>query len=194
MDHHVKFAAAAAACHPSGFILWVGVRTNLPPLVEWVNGHSLPGELRVLTNCEQPQVPPSAADLGFRPDVGVRIANWTAERQVEWTATARAALDIKGMDFRSRHKPAAKAVDFIASGLPLAMNPESSSVEHLAELGFAVPSPLNQARWLSRAYRQETQRFGGALRELLSRERIGRRYRRVIDGVLAERRADRGAT
>ncbi len=32
---------------------------------------------------------------------------------------ARAALDIKGTDFRSRHKPATKAYDFIAPGIPL---------------------------------------------------------------------------
>lgn len=189
LDHHVKFVTPMREeFRAEGFILWVGVWTNLPSLVEWVNAHSLPGELRVLTNYEDPKQPPSPADCGFRRGVDVRLENWSPERQLRWTAEARAALDIKGQDFRSRHKPPAKAIDFIASGVPLAMNPDSSSVEHLARLGFDVASPEDPAWWLSREYWEETCRFGGAMRELLSRERIGRRLKRIVDAVLAERR------
>jgi hypothetical protein len=36
-----------------------------------------------------------------------------------------------------------KAIDFIASGLALAMNPDSSPVEHLARMGFEICSPEN---------------------------------------------------
>jgi hypothetical protein len=189
MDHHVKFAAPLReAFLPDGYFLWVGVRSNLPPLVAWINRHPLPGDLRVLTNLENPQLDPSPAQFGFRPDRPVRIENWSPERQLELTAGARAALDIKGSDFRSRHKPPAKAIDFIASGVPLAMNPDSSPVEHLARMGFVVPSPLDLDRWLSRAYWEETRRFGAALRELLSLERIGLRYRYIIEEVVAQRR------
>jgi hypothetical protein len=85
---------------------------------------------------------PSAADFGFASHVDVQIEEWTPQRQLGLTAGARAALDIKGDDFRSRHKPPAKAIDFIASGVPLAMNPDSSPVEHLARMGFDVASPL----------------------------------------------------
>jgi hypothetical protein len=103
-------------------------------------------------------------------------------------AGARAALDIKGDDFRARHKPPAKAIDFLAAGVPLAMKPDSCVVEHLARLGFAVASPLDAAAWLSPEYDEETRRFGAALRELLSLERVGRRWRRLLEEVLAERR------
>jgi hypothetical protein len=189
MDHHVKFIAPPPhAYRASGYLLWVGVRTNLPALVEWVNAHPPPGELRVLTNPEDPAAVPAPAALGFRGKVDVRVAPWSAALQAEWTAAARAALDVKGQDFRSRHKPPAKAIDFLASGVPLAVNPDSSAAEHLAALGFEVAAPLDPDHWLSRAYWEETQRFGAALRELLSRVRVGRRYRRVIDGVLAGRR------
>src|SRR3989442_9412999 len=108
------------------------------------------------------------------------------ERRMELTAGARGAIDIKGSDFRSRHKPPAKAIDFIASGLPLAMNLDSSSVEHLARMGFDVASPLDTERWMSREYFEETCRFGRAVRELLSIRRIGRRYKRIVEDVLAE--------
>jgi len=114
---------------------------------------------------------------------------WSKETHRQHLSRARAALDLKGNDFRSRHKPQAKALDFLASGVPLAMNPDSSPVEHLARMGFEVPSPLDAERWLSRDYREETQRFGRALRELLSLERVGRRYQSVIKEVLGQRRA-----
>jgi hypothetical protein len=186
LDHHVKFVAPPPAMRRAeGYFLWIGVRTNLPPLIDWVNRHPLPGELVVLTNLENTQTVPSASALGFRPERPVRIVHWTAERHLELTANARAALDVKGDDFRSSHKPPAKAIDFLASGLPLAMNPESSSVEHLAAMGFDIPSPLDTDRWLSAEYWEETQRFGRALRELLSLPRIALRYRRVIGDVLA---------
>jgi hypothetical protein len=187
IDHHVKFVAPMAKrWRARGSILWVGVRTNLPPLVDWVNQHALPDELIVLTNPEQPGAIPTPEAVGFRSDRQVSILEWTRERQIELMSQARLALDIKGDDFRSRHKPAAKAIDFIASGLPLAMNQDSCVVAHLADMGFEVPSPEDEGRWFSRTYWEETQRFGLALRELLSLKGIGLRYRRIIDAVLTE--------
>jgi hypothetical protein len=118
----------------------------------------------------------------------VRVYNWSKELHLELVAGARAAIDIKDQDFRSRHKPPAKAIDFIASGLTLAMNPDSSPVAHLARMGFDVADPLDIERWLSQAYWHETQSLGRALAELLSLERVGRRYKRIIDEVLAEKR------
>ena len=189
LDHHVKFVSPLPdGPRDEGPLLWAGVRTNLPALADWLNAHPLPAALVVLSNFEDAMLPPQPADFGFRPGLAVRLEHWSPGRHRELTASARAALDIKGDDFRSRHKPPAKALDFLASGLPLALNPGSSPAEHLARLGFEVPSPLDVGRWLSREYWEETQRFGRAVRELLSRERVGSRLRRILDEVLAERR------
>jgi hypothetical protein len=188
MDHHVKFAAPLRdAYRTEGNLLWVGVRSNLPPLIRWVNAHPLALPLDVLTNLEDPTHLPTPEELGFSPTTAVTIHHWTPERHVAMTAAARAAIDIKGQDFRSRHKPPAKGIDFIASGLPLAMNPDSSTVEHLARMGFDVADPLDTDWWLSREYWEETRKFGAVLRELLSLERVGRRWKRIIYEVLAER-------
>jgi hypothetical protein len=188
IDHHVKFIGPPQSrWQIEGPILWVGVRTNLPPLVEWVNTHLLPRELVVLTNPENPNAPLRPADYGFSTRNRVKLEVWRPERHIAWLAHVAGAFDIKGADFRSRHKPPAKAIDFLAAGVPLAMNAESSSVEHLRRLGFEVPNPEDTERWFSSEYWEETQRFGAALRELLARERIARRYRRLIDEVLAER-------
>ena len=184
MDHHVKFACPMReAFQTRGNLLWVGVRSNLGPLVQFVNGHELPAPLDVLTNLEAPDDQPTSTEVGFRADANVRIHNWSPELQLALTSTALGAIDIKGDDFRSRHKPPAKAIDFLASGVPLAMNSESSPVEHLARMGFEVASPLEPEHWLSVAYWSETRRFGLAIREILSRERVARRWRLVITGI-----------
>jgi hypothetical protein len=187
MDHHIKFAAPLRR-EPrlKGDLLWVGVRTNLPPLVAWVNAHPLPDPLEVVTNFADPARPPTAVDLGFDAGIPVRVHDWSPGLQAALTGRAKGVLDVKGDDFRARHKPPAKGIDFVASGVPLAMDAGSSTAEHLARMGFEVASPLDARRWLSGEYAAETIRFGGAIRELLGRERIARRYRRIIDSVLEE--------
>lgn len=189
LDHHVKFIPNTQVDYrDQGPILWVGARSNLPPVAEWVNAHRLPGELLVLTNPEVPGSIPAPAQFGFEADPPVRIEEWSLERHVQWLSRCRAAFDVKGSDFRARHKPPAKAIDYIAAGLPLAMNADSSPVEHLARMGFDVASVCDPDRWLSRAYADETRRFGAALHELLSRQRIGMRWQLLIEEVLTERR------
>jgi hypothetical protein len=189
LDHHVKFAAPLRPHFVAGGpVLWVGVRTNLPPLVEWVNAHPLPAELHVLTNPEDPRVLPGPRELGFRDTTAVRVFPWSPERQLRMTASACAALDVKGDDFRSRHKPPAKALDFLASGLPLALCPDSSPARHLARLGFGVASPLEPEVWFARWYWEECRDFGRRLRERLPLEKVGRRLRDILEDALAERR------
>jgi hypothetical protein len=185
VDHHIKFASPTReSFQPDGNLLWVGVRTNLPALVAWVRSHSLPCPLDVVTNLEHPELLVSAAELGFPSGADIRIHHWRPVVQTRLTQTACAAIDIKGHDFRSRHKPPGKAIDFIASGVPLAMNADSSPVEHLARMGFEAASPLDPERWLSRDYWEETRRFGLAMRELLSLDRVARRWKLLIDEVL----------
>jgi glycosyltransferase involved in cell wall biosynthesis len=188
VDHPLKFATPTRKTYRSdGPLLWVGVRSNLPPLVEWVNAHPLPAPLDVLTNPESPGRVPGAAELGFRADREVRVHEWTPERHLQFTREARAALDVKGDDFRSRHKPPAKAIDFVASGLPVAMNPGTSPAEHLAALGLKVPSPLDVGTWLSEWYWKETKRAGERLARELAPGRLANRFRKAAEEAFAAR-------
>jgi hypothetical protein len=185
----VKFAAPLRRrFRRSGNLLWVGVRSNLPPLVEWVNEHPLPVPLDVLTNPEDAARPATAAEFGFRPDRAVTVHRWAPERHVAFAAKARAALDIKGSDFRSRHKPPAKAIDFLASGLPLAMNPDSSPAEHLAGLGFRDCSPLDTDRWLSEAYWNDSRFIGRQLRHDLTGPKVAARFLKIVEAGPGGRR------
>jgi glycosyltransferase involved in cell wall biosynthesis len=173
LDHPLKFNAPLRKSFlRDGRLLWVGVRSNLPPLAEWVNRHGLPVPLDVLTNPEVPGDILDAAAYGFHRSCEIQIHEWTPERHREFTAQARAVLDIKGDDFRSRHKPPAKAIDFIASGVPVALNSESSPKEHLASLGLDVPTPAETDRWLSEQYWQETLHLGRRLLQEVSPMRV----------------------
>jgi hypothetical protein len=168
-----------------GPILWVGMRNNLPPLLEWLSEHPLDLPLHILTNLDTPESP-TASELGFSDSLSVTIERWTAERHRALCRTARGAIDLKGDDFRQRHKPAAKAIDFIASGLPLAMNPDSSSSRYVRELGFDIAAPEDTSRWLSKEYWQETRRFGKAIGEILSLKRVSLRFEQILQRVWKE--------
>ncbi len=188
IDHHVKFSAPMRSIFiTDGPILWVGVRSNLPPLVEWVNRQHLPDELWILTNPENPTEIPRPDEVGFQPHNRIRIERWSAERQREWTTVCRGALDIKGDDFRARHKPPAKSIDFLASGIPIALQPDSSAAEYYSHRGFKSANLDDVDRWRSHEYWQEVRRFGTELLDLLSRERIGRSWSRIIYEVLVAR-------
>jgi glycosyltransferase involved in cell wall biosynthesis len=188
VDHHVKFVADEyAGYRDDGEVLWVGVRTNAPYLGEWLRRHPLPCPLRVLTNFEDPGRPPTAAELGLGGIDGIVLEQWTPETHRRRLGEARAALDVKGFDFRQWHKPPAKALDFVAAGLPLAMNAESSPVEHLrTRYEFEVPTPVEAERWFSRAYWEETRELAGRLRRELSLERVAERWAAIVEEVLEE--------
>jgi len=66
----------------------------------------------------------------------------------------------------------------------LAMNPDDSPARHLERLGLTLASPLETEVWLSRHYWEQTSHLGRRLREQLTLERIGRRFREIIDEVL----------
>lgn len=187
VDHAIKFAAPLRTEYqPDGSILWVGVRSSLPPLVSWLRKIRLPAPLVVLTNPEDPARVPSPDEFGFPSGMDVSIDVWSAKRQIEATAAARATFDVKGDDFRARHKPPAKALDYIASGVPFAVNADSATAIDLQRLGFQVADPTDLGRWLSREYWEETIRFAGLVRPQLTREHVSSTWNSIINDVLSE--------
>lgn len=182
LDHHLKFLADPPPTPPtSGPILWIGNRSNLPPVVEWINHQRLQDELWVLTDFPSDNDVQPASILGFTSSQSIRIGRWTPERHRAWAALARAALDVKGDDFRARHKPPTKALDFLASGVPLAMNSDSSSSEHLLQrYGFRIAELEDRDRWLSRDYWQEVQSGIPLWRSELSLAAIAQRFQRIV--------------
>jgi len=190
LDHPLKYAVPTRrAFRPDGRLVWVGVRSNLPPLVAWVNAHGLPAPLDVLTNPADPARPPTLEEFGFRGAAEVRVRAWSPELHRALVTDARAALDVKADDFRSRHKPPAKALDFVASGVPVALDPGSAPAEHLAGLGLQVPAPSDVETWLSERYWRDVRRLGERLSRDLAPERVARRWHRVLREALESRPA-----
>ena len=171
----------------SGPILWVGVRDNLPPVIEWSNRNTLPEELWILTNPADPTRVPIASDYGFQRGNKVRMDVWSPEKQREWMQLARGAVDVKGADFRSRHKPPTKAADFLASGLPLALNADTSPREYCAELGFEVALSEDIDRWFSEEYWSECCQFGEKLQSLLSPEKVAQDWMNLLKKMIPDR-------
>ena len=189
LDHHLKFTVPIREQFvPEGSLLWVGVRTNLPPLADWLRKTSFEEELWILTNPEDSKDLENPERLGLPPDGSYKLGEWTVERHREWLKRCRAVLDVKGQDFRARHKPAAKAMDVVASGVPLAMNRDSSPAEYLRQLGFEVACPEDRDRWISREYWEETRAFGRQLHERFSLPVLRDAWENLLDDVLSEKR------
>jgi hypothetical protein len=126
VDHPLGFALPKPREWVSdGPLLWIGRRCNIGPVVEWFNLQRPENELWVLTNREDEGL--NSAGLGFAAPHRVRTETWNETRHLDWLTVARAAIDIKGLDFRSRHKPAAKLLDYLASGVPCIANRLSPS-------------------------------------------------------------------
>jgi len=186
-NHHLKFTIPTRKTFvEDGPILWTGVWANLPPVVEWVNQNSLPEELIILTNFDGHSLR-TPQEFGFSDSRNVCVGQWSAKRHLELLSISRAAIDIKGDDFRQRHKPPAKALDLIASGIPLAMNHDSISAHHLRDLGFEIPSPDDIGYWLSKEYWEKTQAFGNLLTREISRSKIMEQWMSLISQVVGER-------
>lgn len=125
-----------------GPMLWVGRSCNLPAVSDWFNRSELEHELWILTDTEGRR--PTAEQLGFQRPRQIRIAEWSEERHVQWLSHAWLAIDVKASDFRSRHKPPAKAFDFLASGIPVLTNRGSSTD---LEMCFRGLQPLYTDSW-----------------------------------------------
>lgn len=181
VDHQVRFITHEIILPMShGPILWTGVHSNLPPLIAWLQQHPLSRPLCVLTNLE----PIDPVELGFPQNQAITLERWTPDRHRAILHEVSAALDIKGDDFRNRHKPPTKALDFLATGLPLAVQRNSSSAEYLLQLGFHVADPMDVVHWQSPHYLAECQKFARVLRSILSPSCIAEKWWHLIQPLL----------
>ena len=197
LDHHIRFATPnRRRSVTDGPLLYVGVTSNLPPVVEWINRFSLPRDLILLTNHTEAGDEASVKRFGISQGKRVQVLRWSPSLQIQLQGECSAAIDIRGSDFRARHKPPTKAMDFLASGIPVALSASSSTADHLRFMGFepailpgsdaVSDSALIRGfdRLFSAEYVSEAGRFGAAIAELNSLPRIALRMRRLIDGVL----------
>ena len=187
VDHALRYITTEPVTPaPDGPLLWIGKEGNIGPFVEWCNQQTLGRPVRVLT--DQWNEARSFTELGFNYRNAIEVSLWTAERHVASLATAALAVDIKGHDFRSRHKPPAKVLDFLASGLPALINKGSSADLHLSGLGI---SPFYVSDWpacFGRRGSDRQQLDAAFLRTILNREAVLQRFVEILNAEFSLRR------
>jgi len=195
VDHHIRYATKEMVNYnDAGYILWIGGCQYVPYLARWLEHHPIEQEIRILTDIDNYRARHAArvlaAEIGMRFGVyrgtesiaDCRVYQWSERRQQAMMRECRGALDIKmTARFEQAHKPPTKAQQYVASGIPFAVNPDSYSAEYFRARGFELASPADTARWLSREYWEETRVWGERLRAATSIEAVGARYRQLIE-------------
>ena len=115
-----------------------------------------------------------AQDASTNP--GISFPLWSEEEQIQLLGEAKAGLDIKGNDFHQMTKPPTKIQQFVASGVPSAVNRDSYSWEWFHGRGFDLADPDDEERWFSRRYWEETREFGTDLRDEISKSSVVSSY------------------
>jgi hypothetical protein len=197
IEHHSRFALSEMAdYHERGYVLWIGSCQYVPYLARWLERHPLAFEVRLLTDIDnaaaRAKAQEHAAEIGMEFVVpadtasiaGCRVHRWSERRQRDMMRVCRAAIDIKMTEvFNQHYKPPTKAQQYVASGIPFAVNPESYSAEYFRVRGFEVASPLDTERWLSREYWQATRVAAQRLRAETSLASVAARYRELIESL-----------
>ena len=194
VEHHGKYSLAEMAPHrQDGYVLWVGGLQHAPYLMDWLERHPSRREVRVLTDADNTAAAGEARKLARRLDIRFEVSGrsinghgmhkWSEAEQQRMMQECKAAIDVKGEDFRQSTKPPTKAQKFISSGIPFACNCETSASRYFRKLGFELASPLEEETWFSRDYWLRTRRFAEDLRSRIAIEPVGRAYWALLQSL-----------
>jgi hypothetical protein len=180
IDHPLKFVTTVPrlTVH-EGPLVWVGRRCNLPPVIEWINRTEIDQPIWLLTDLDGLHATPNS--FGIRK-ADVVVEKWSHSKHGDYLLEASAVIDVKGDDFRARHKPPAKVLDFLASGIPAIVNRGSSIDAHVSKLGI---TPLYIDDWsqrLTSVYRRTVWEFASQLRPQLSPLTVWSSFERALVG------------
>ena len=180
IEHYGKHVLPAMADYkPGGFVLWTGQGAYARHAFKWYSQFERDFNLVILS---------SALDwTTWDANPGVSCIPWSEEGQLRLLGEAKAGLDIKGDDFHQMTKPPTKSQQFVASGVPTAVNRESYSWEWFHERGFDLADPDDLGRWFSRRYWEETREFGLHLRGEISKEKVMASYLDLLRGGPADK-------
>jgi hypothetical protein len=194
VEHHGKYTLPILSSYKqNGYVLWIGGLQYAPYLLHWLRNHPVEREVKILTDLKNLAALSAARSLarklGLLIEIGPHWINehearvWSETEQLRMMRECKAAIDIKGSDFNQSTKPPTKAQKYVSSGIPFACNWEASASRYFRARSFELASPLDQDRWFSPEYWQETVAFAKGLRERLSIEAVGLSYRTELQSL-----------
>jgi hypothetical protein len=168
VEHHGKYVLSTMSEYkPGGLVLWTGQGTWARQAIEWHGKRTRGFDLVILAGID-------GWDWDWdRPARdGISVMQWSEGEHLRLLGEARAGLDIKGGSFAQSTKPPTKIQQFVASGVPAAVNRDSYSWEWFHERGFDLADPDDEPRWFSKRYWEETREFGLHLRNEISKDSV----------------------
>ena len=170
VEHYGKYVLPEMAGYrPDGFVLWTGQGTWIGHTLDW-HGERRRGFDLVIQGNDHGWIWDSS------PRPGVAALPWSEGEHMRLLGEARAGLDIKGDSFHQSTKPPTKIQQFVASGVPAAVNRDSYSWEWFHDRGFDLADPDDETRWFSKRYWEETREFGLHLRNEISKASVAAGY------------------
>jgi hypothetical protein len=170
----------------SGYVLWIGGYQFVPYMLSWLRKNPMK-ELVFCTDYNNKRAIAKAEEVASYMRVPMtdlkryEMYEWAEDTQLLLMTQAKAAIDIKGNDFSQHNKPPTKGQQFIASGIPFAINKGNNCYNYFQSKGFNVCTPNETNRWFSEAYAKETWEFGKKLRNKISATTIGLQIKQYIE-------------
>jgi hypothetical protein len=191
VEHHARFALDRLAdFRTDGFLLWIGGFQHVPQVLDWLERHPPPLEVRLLTDLDKRSARIAGHVEAHRLGHALKIRDgringhpaepWSEAAQAALMRACKAAIDIKGSSFNQTTKPPTKAQQFVASGVAFGCNPGHPAMAYFRARGFEPADAADFDRLLSEAYWAETRRFAARLREWTSLAAVGRAYRDIL--------------
>jgi hypothetical protein len=191
VEHHARFALDRLAdFNADGPLLWIGAIQHVPHVLHWLDRHSPPIDVVLLTDLDSRSGRIAAHLAARRLGVSLRIGGGAinGRRAEQWSEVAqarlmhgcKASIDIKGDSFDQATKPPTKAQQFVASGVPFGGNANHPALGYFRARGFEAADAADFGRLLSRGYWSETRAFAARLRDWTSLDAVVRAYHRIL--------------
>lgn len=200
VDHYLKYRLPeAVSFQDEGFILWIGHIEYLPPLFKALSKQELPHPLKVLTDLEN--LPAKVdflrkklqeAGIGYSLQEsehevvlnGVKLEQWSANKQEEYMLSCKAAFDTKNDGFAHNLKPPTKAQKYVFNGIPFAISEHSYGYEYFLNKGLKLATLENHERWLSKDYFDEIKAFKNEYAHTQTLEFVSNQYLCAAESTL----------
>lgn len=179
-EHHLKYYIKGLNPYKEkGFIFWCGNVSNASQLASYLKKMKTNNlDFKLLTHD-----PPRVKKI-FKKYNNIEVNQWTEENHLNYSKTCKAALDIKIKTFKELSKPDTKMVNYLASGIPAAINNHCDSRRRIKSFyGFEPALPYDYDYWFSKEYHTAVTNLRRQIYSKCNLKHIGIKYKSVINSL-----------